>query len=133
MGKWLSNFLAEYQDSLPDIPDSLSNVSGLSGPDTRELVEIAPVSPLQPGWLVVYQNRGLALCGGFDDREHGTVEACQWDGQTWTVKLTDGQHLSLIAIRSVGQTDSTGRLVAAWTVREHGYDGSGSPDQEASL
>ena len=84
----------------------------------------APTPPLQPGWLVAYRNRTGVLCGGCDGRQHGTVEVCQWDGNGWTVELTDGQRLRLSAIRSVGKTDSAGQVVSAWMVREHGYDGS---------
>ena len=84
-----------------------------------------PISPLQPGWLVAYRDREGRLCGGADDREHGTVQTCTWDGATWTVTLTDGQTLPLRAILSVGETDTEGRVVAAWTVRPHGYDGEG--------
>lgn len=87
-----------------------------------------PAEPLQPGWLVCYRDRHGVLCGGCVDRECGTVEACRWEGNGWTVSLTDGQRLPLSLIRSVGQTDSAGQLVAAWTVREHGYDGDGPAD-----
>ena len=83
----------------------------------------SPTPPLQPGWLVAYRNRQQLLCGGCDDRQHGTIQECRWDGAAWTVHLTDGQRLSLAGIRSVGKTDGEGELVAAWTVREHGYDG----------
>lgn len=79
-----------------------------------------PTEPLQPGWLVAYHDRRGVLCGGCVDREHGTVHECRWDGTGWTVNLTDGQQLPLSLIRSVGQTDDTGQIVAAWTVREHG-------------
>jgi len=88
--------------------------------------DTAPTPPLQPGWLVAYRNRAGVLCGGCDDREHGTVNVCQWDGTGWTVELTDGQRLTLSAIRSVGKTDSAGQVVSAWTVRAHGYDGTQS-------
>lgn len=83
----------------------------------------SPMPPLQPGWLVCYRDRRGVLCGGCDDRQHGTVDECRWDGKEWTIHLTDGQRLPLFIIRSVGQTDCAGRIVAAWTVREHGYDG----------
>jgi hypothetical protein len=82
--------------------------------------------PLGSGWLVVYRDRDWVLCGGCDDHAHGTVQSCEWDGTAWTVCLTDGQHLPLRAIRSVGQTDAAGNVVAAWTVRDHGYDGEGT-------
>ncbi len=83
----------------------------------------APALPLQPGWLVVYRDQRGVLCGGCDDRQHGMVMECRWDGVAWTVHLTDGQRLPLSSIRSVGKTDGEGRLVAAWSVRAHGYDG----------
>jgi hypothetical protein len=82
-----------------------------------------PLTPLQPGWLVVYRDRRGALCGGCDDRTHGTVDACMWQDSAWMVLLTDGQHLPIASIRSVGSTNAEGHLIAAWTVREHGYDG----------
>jgi hypothetical protein len=83
-----------------------------------------PMPPLQPGWLVVYRERTGVLCGGCEDRAHGTVQSCTWDGAAWTVILTDWQRLPLTAIRSVGRTNAVGDVVAAWTVREHGYDGN---------
>jgi hypothetical protein len=86
----------------------------------------AQLPPLQPGWLVAYRDRRGALRGGCDDRQHGTVDECQWEGKVWTVYLTDGQRLPLSIILSVGKTDSEGKLIAAWTVREHGYDGEGT-------
>jgi hypothetical protein len=73
-------------------------------------------APLHPGWLVVYRDRRGTVCGGCDDRLHGTVQACRWDENGWTVSLTDGQRLPLSSIRSVGQTDDAGQIVAAWTV-----------------
>ena len=80
-----------------------------------------PDPPLQSGWLVAYLDRRGTLCGGCDDREHGTVHECRWGGKAWMVMLTDGQRLPLSAIRAVGHTEQDGRLVAAWTVRDHGY------------
>lgn len=82
-----------------------------------------PEQPLQPGWLVSYRDQRGALCGGCDDRQHGTVEACRWGGNGWTLCLTDGQRLPLSIVRAVGQTDEAGQILGAWTVREHGYDG----------
>ena len=101
-------------------------VHGVQRAMTQPLVTPAPpAAPLQPGWLVAYRDRRGALCGGCDDRTHGTVQECRWDGNGWTLCLTDGQRVPLSIIRSVGWTDSTGQIVAAWTVREHGYDGEG--------
>jgi len=86
----------------------------------------APLPPLHPGWLVAYRDRLGVLCGGCDDRAHGTVAVCLWERTTWTVMLTNGQRLPLPAIRSVGQIDAAGQLVTAWTVKEHGVDGNGT-------
>lgn len=84
--------------------------------------------PLQPGWLVCYRDPELGLRGGGDDRAHGTVAFCEWIPvhRTWAVVLTDGQRLPLWAIRSVGQTNTAGAIVAAWCTRDHGYDGEGA-------
>lgn len=95
-------------------------------PGLVRCVDSAPAPPLHPGWFVAYRDRRGVLCGGCDDREHGTVEACRWEGNGWTVSLTDGQRVPLSLIRSVGQTDDAGQIVAAWTVREHGADGNGT-------
>ncbi|MDK2743478.1 MAG: hypothetical protein NDI90_11230 [Nitrospira sp. BO4] len=92
--------------------------------------ESTPQPPLQPGWLVTYQDKAGNLCGGPEDREHGTVQECLWDAGRWLVCLADGERVPLSFIRAVGQTDLKGRLCAAWTVREHGYDGR---KQEATL
>jgi hypothetical protein len=88
----------------------------------------AQLSPLQPGWLVAYRDRRGALCGGCDDRQHGTVQECRWTAGAWTVHLTDGQEMPLSQVRSVGAVDHKGRLYGAWMVREHGYDGAGPVD-----
>ena len=73
---------------------------------------------------MAYRDREGRLRGGCDDRAHGTVQSCIWDGAAWTVILTDRQQLPLTAIRSVGRTNAADDVVAAWTVREHGYDGN---------
>jgi hypothetical protein len=88
---------------------------------------LLPAPPLTAGWLVAYRDQQGVLCGGCDDRQRGTVRECQWRMGIWTVRLTDGQQLPLTRIRSVGQTNGEGKIVAAWTVREHGYDGKGKP------
>ena len=93
-------------------------------PQVEAVTEVAsPTLPVQPGWLVAYRDRQWVLCGGCDDRQHGTVQECRWKMGGWTVHLTDRQQLPLTSIRSVGKTDSEGKLVAAWSVREHGHDG----------
>ena len=85
-----------------------------------------PEPPLQAGWLVAYRDPQNRLRGGCDEREAGTVQVCRWTGTTWTVLLTHGDMLPLSQIVSVGKTDSRGKVVAAWTVKAHGYDGAGS-------
>lgn len=81
--------------------------------------------PLLPGWLVAYRDQQGRLRGGCDDREHGTVAGCEWDGWTWIITLTNGDTLPIRQIASVGKTDRDGRVIAAWSVREHGFDGEG--------
>lgn len=136
MGKWLSKFSADIQGSLPDIPDTMTSVSGLSGPDMEvsakntpaypqaETFTAAATPPLQPGWLVSYYQHDR-LRGGCDGRDAGTVQACQWDGRSWLVILTNGASLSISRIVSVGQTDARGQVISAWRVRDHGVTGGG--------
>ena len=91
-----------------------------------------PIPPLQPGWRLVYLDHQWKLAGGYDDPGHGTVEACRWEGGAWSVHLTDGQAIPLSRIRSVAAIDWKGRIMGAWTVREHGYDGQGHSTIEGS-
>lgn len=99
---------------VPDLPEATPATHGQAG----DLL-----APILPGWVVTYQDRGGKFCGGSEDKVHGTVKACHWEGGRWTVCLTDGQHVPLSNIRAVGKTDEGGRVLSAWTVREHGYDG----------
>ncbi len=84
-----------------------------------------PEPPLQPGWLVAYRDRQGRLRGGCDEREAGTVHTCEWDGTGWTIRLTNGDALPLRLVVSVGKTDATGKTLAIWATRAHGYDGEG--------
>jgi hypothetical protein len=86
---------------------------------------VTPKPPLRAGWLVAYRDSDGRLRGGCDDRQAGTVATCQWDGVGWTIQLTSGEHLRLSRIASVAKTDSAGNILAAWTVREHGFNGEG--------
>lgn len=129
MGKWLSEFLADHQESGPDIPDTLDSLSGVSGSETIRAGEKncstgQPITPLQSGWLVVYRNREGKLCGGSDDRAHGTVSRCDWTPPGWTLWLTDGQQIPLRSVTGVTRTNAAGDLLAAWEVRTHGLDGN---------
>jgi hypothetical protein len=135
MDKWLAKFLDDTLEDRPDKPDILPqtvSVSGMSGPFPKSLAEItthqtAPPStpPLQTGWIVTYFDRHGRLCGGWEERETSTVKQCHGTGQGCQVELSSGQRIPIRAIRAVGQTNEQGRLLAAWTVREHGLDGKG--------
>ena len=91
--------------------------------ENNHLSEPPRVPPLGSGWLVVYRDRTGTLRGGTDERDHGTVKECRWNGAGWLVALASGATLSLSSIRAVGQINEEGRLLAAWTVRDHGFDG----------
>jgi hypothetical protein len=121
----LSSYLL-YRDSSQSTPIDAESAKSAkptsSHTDTDKLPSEPVIPPIQAGWLVVYHNAQGALCGGCLDRDHGTVESCSWDG-VWRVRLTDGTQLPLAVIRAVARTDKTGQVLAAWTVREHGYDG----------
>lgn len=110
---------------LPGQPMRLSKEEGekllLKAPGKVRCLE--PEPPLQPGWLVAYRDPTDQLRGGCDERLAGTVQECRWTESDWVVLLTNGDVLPLALIRSVGQTDAFGNVVAAWTVREHGVDG----------
>ena len=125
MGYWMER---AKQLREPDDPTRLSAEEERPHSIDPEQAEASPMPPLQPGWLVSYRDRRGVLCGGCDDRQHGTVQECRWTGNGWTLWLTDGERLPLSAIRSVGKTDSVGQVVSAWMVREHGYDGTGGRD-----
>ena len=83
-----------------------------------------PIAPILPGWLVTYRDYAGRLSGGAEDRAHGTVQTCRWDEGRWTVCLSDGQRVPLSVIRAVAKTDKEGRILAAWDVKRHGYDGN---------
>jgi hypothetical protein len=85
----------------------------------------APFAPLLPGWLVVYRGACGRLRGGDDERGAGTVKACIWDGQTWQVTVANGDVIPMTRITGVTKTDGAGRILAAWTVKDHRYDGEG--------
>jgi hypothetical protein len=118
---WQSCLVCKAILPQPEVPGSLSGPADL-------VTSLPPSPPLQRGWIVAYRDREGHLCGGSDDRAHGTVQSCEWARNGWAVLLTDGQCLPIFLIRSVGQTDANGKLRAAWTVRECGFDGLGGKD-----
>jgi hypothetical protein len=118
------NSLSLYDSSQESVqiskPLEASSISSKPIPSPSD-----PETPLQPGWFVVYRDAHGRLSGGPEDRVNGTVDACTWDGSTWMVLLTNGNRIRLGNVLAVSKTDLAGRVLAAWTVREHGYDGEG--------
>jgi hypothetical protein len=118
-------------ESLPDITDTLHSVSGLSGPDLDNLLKNArpetsaalPVPPIRPGWLITYRASDGRLQGGDFDRAHAAVAVSIYGDHGWTFTLTDGKTVPMQAIRGVAKKACDGRIVAGWTVREHGLEG----------
>ena len=86
MGRWTEE-LRELQAMIPEVRDTLTSstapepVGAVVFPSLVATPQ--PILPIRPGWLVAYQNRRGTLCGGCDDRQHGTVKECQWDGMGW--------------------------------------------------
>ena len=129
MGKWLAKFsvaMPEPRTDTADIVPTLPALSALSVPHRAIPAKTMAGPLLQPGWRIVYRDHLWRLAGGSDDPEHGTVSACGQD----VVTLTDGQMIPLSLIRSVAAMDCTGRIMGAWTVREHGLDGEGRSKTE---
>jgi hypothetical protein len=75
--------------------------------------------------LVAYRGGDGKLHGGYDDPQHGTVRSRQYGSSGQTFTLTDGAVISAKSVVSVGNVDSEGRVIAAWTVRRWGLDGLG--------
>jgi hypothetical protein len=112
------------QSPIDAVPiQTLSDAVDISITPTAKAEE--PCPPLLPGWLVAYRHRDGRLRGGCDEREAGTVTACHWDGTGWTVSLSNGDRFPLQRITAVSKTDAQGRVLAAWAVREHGFNGEG--------
>jgi len=115
----------EAQRLMKQHPEQLERVS--LPPSTARPQPIRPVEPpLQPGWIVAYRDWENGLCGGWEAADKGVVSSCQWDGHGWMVTVVSGERFPLRAVVSVGKVVD-GRLVAAWTTREHGYDGERPP------
>ncbi|MEO7859822.1 MAG: hypothetical protein ABIU05_05165 [Nitrospirales bacterium] len=112
---------AQAERLLERAPDRIRPIALPPDPVAPE----GPRPPLGVGSLIAYRDQYHRLRGGGDERDHGTVEACRWDKTMWTVVLTDGSLCPLSRIVSVGQTDEGGRIIAAWSTREHGVDGGG--------
>ena len=87
------------------------------------LIETAsePLPPVPPGWHVAYRVNGQ-LRGGFPDPAGQVVETAYCPETGWRLILADQTVLPLDRVVSVGKIRN-GRLVAAWVVGAHGYDG----------
>jgi|CXWL01.1.fsa_nt_gi hypothetical protein len=93
---------------------------------TVEPATVQPVGPIQPlevGWLVTCRDERGTL-------RRGSVVSMGCDSGRWTVTLSDGGTLPLSQVESVGVIDGSGKLVSAWTVREHGFDGNKRKEHE---
>jgi|CXWL01.1.fsa_nt_gi hypothetical protein len=109
---WLS---LEYNGAKLEILASLVvDMAETVAPETAQ--STAPIAPLQPGWSITHRaERG--------DLQRGIVEVMEYTPKGWIVVLSDGARLPLVRVEAVGQTDERGRLVSAWQVKEHGFDG----------
>lgn len=133
MDRWLVKFLDETLEDRTDIPDTLPDsvrMSVLSVPLPGILAEKLPspspapqTSPLPPYCFVTYTDSQWRLRGGWGARDTCTVRQCHGGGAACQVELFNRDLIPLQAVRAVGQLNAEGRLVAVWTVREHGYDG----------
>lgn len=113
------------QDSLQDSTPSKAPTK-YTKPTLATDEVTAPIAPLQPGWLVAYSDPQGRLRGGCDERDHGTIAKMTWGHGSWTVCLVSGEALPLARVRSVAKTDNEGRVIAAWTTRDHGFNGDGA-------
>lgn len=84
-----------------------------------------PEPPIRPGWVIAWRDSEERLRGGHDERAVGVVVNCVWDEQGWQVELPSGDRIPLQAVTSVAKVNARGKAIAAWLVREHGYDGEG--------
>jgi hypothetical protein len=113
--------ISSHSGPLPSISEAPTTYSKSSAP--ARTVTHQHAWPLQPGWIVAYRDQFGMLRGGCDEFERAIVMECQFDGVVWKVRLLGGEEVDLRAIRSVAKTDDNGEVIAAWTVRECGYDG----------
>jgi anti-sigma factor RsiW len=89
--------------------------------EDRAAPPAGPLPPIPPGWLITYSGPAGLLRGGSDGQ--GTVKSAVYSEEGWRFTVENGDVVALAAIKGVGQTDSSGKLVAAWLVNRFGYDG----------
>lgn len=107
----------------PTVHRPRTSEDGAKPVHSASAVNHRPTPPLQLGWLVTYRDRRGILCGGPDDLQRGTVAGMHYGTSGWTVSVADGTRFPLSVVRSVTKTDAHGKVLAGWTVREHGADG----------
>lgn len=111
--------LAKAKPNQPVLPGPAPSIQ----PENSSSPVDAPPSPLPPHCFATYTDSTGRLRGGWDERTACTVKQCLGVGADCKVELSNGATIPLRAIRAVGQLSAEGRLIAAWTVREHGYNG----------
>lgn len=80
-------------------------------------------APIQPGWVITYRDAQGRSQGGADARQDGTVRSCHRIGAQWVVELTTGTRVGEAQIVGVASVSPQGKVLAAWTVQEHGLSG----------
>lgn len=108
--------------------DEAPHASGASVSNTEVAVQNSlppdpPASPLPPYSYVTYTDHQGRLRGGWEERATCTVRQCHGVGASCRVELSNGDMISLQAVRAVGQLNAEGRFIRAWEVRRHGLDG----------
>lgn len=101
-----------------------SSSPAISLDETAAGASPVPDPPICPGWLIAYRGPEGQLLGGAEDLPAGTVTEAEYLGTGWRFRVATGTWVSLRAIRSVAKTDGHGKVVAAWEVRAHGFDGN---------
>lgn len=124
-----SEYIEEFEDRTR-ISNSRTHAPDVSAGNKEEVVQKSippdpPASPLPLHCFVTYTDSQGRLCGGWDERNACTVKQCHGVGPDCRVELAKGGMIPLRAVRAVGSLNAEGRLIAAWSVREHGYDGNG--------
>lgn len=108
----VSGVSAPHQHT-PDLPEQ---IGGSVAPDP-------PPSPLPLPCFVTFTDSQGRLRGGWEERATCMVKQCHGVGAHCQAELVNGDKIPLRAVRAVGQLNAEGRLIGAWSVRDHGYDG----------
>jgi hypothetical protein len=82
-----------------------------------------PPTPVRPGWLVAFRDASGRLRGGCKEPEQGTVKEARFIADGWCLTVMDGTVLKARQVVAVTETDSAGRVVAAWQTARFGLTG----------